>query len=405
MTNEQTLLLNLIAKSLSDSPENYPIDENLLSLVDWKVLVRESRVQSIMYQAFESAKDFKTFIPSDVFSVWQNASMTVLKSNFSVFNDQAELVEILGDDYPYIILKGQAAGYYYNNPELRAYGDVDFLVDEANILKLEALLIENGYEKVGPLHDNHVVFKKGSANLEMHFRVAGIPFGKIGEEVSEFLLSAISSKVKRECEFGDFYSPNDLYHGLILLLHMQHHHLSEGLGLRHLCDWAVFVKQTANEPFWENTLIPFLKKIGLFTYASAMTKTCSTYFGTPCKDYFENVSKELCKEIILDVFKGGTFGEKDENRSKSGMLISEHGKSGTKHSAIYNLAHGLHVAVITQNKIVKKVWILYPFIYCYRAFRFLILSALGKKPKLSKMAIEAKERKLIYDKLKVFDKE
>ena len=122
-----------------------------------------------------------------------------------------------------------------------------------------------------------------------------------------------------------------------------------------------------------------------------------------CPSFCEQVDDNLCKEIILDVFSGGNFGTKDVARKKSGMMISEHGKSGTKHGAIYNLAHGLHVAVITQTPIVKKVWILYPFIYVYRALRFLFLTIIGKRPKLSKMKEHANKRKSVYDKLKVFE--
>ena len=399
-SKEQILLLNLIKKSLN--PE-LQIDEELFQGIDWKVLVRESRVQSVMYQCFDVCKEYKGYIPSDVYAVWENASMLVLKSNLSVFNDQANLVSLLDGAYPYIILKGQSAGHYYINSELRAYGDVDFLVERKYIEELTKLLTDNGYEKVGLEHDNHVVFKKGTANLEMHFRVAGIPFGELGEKVERFLAPAIKTAVKRVCDFGEFNAPSDLYHGLILLLHMQHHMLSEGIGLRHLCDFAVYLKSTYNQSFWQETLIPFLKEIGLLNFTAVISKTCNVYFGTPIPNFLIEVDDSLCKEIVLDVFSGGTFGTKDEERKKSGMLISEHGKAGTKHGAIYNLAHGLHVAVITQNKIVKKVWILYPFIYCYRACRFLFLTLIGKKPKLSKMATKAKERKSVYEKLKVFE--
>ena len=105
LSKEQILLLNLIKKSLN--PE-LQIDEELFQGIDWKVLVRESRVQSVMYQCFDVCKEYKGYIPSDVYAVWENASMLVLNSNFSVFNDQANLVSLLGGVYSYIILKGQS---------------------------------------------------------------------------------------------------------------------------------------------------------------------------------------------------------------------------------------------------------------------------------------------------------
>ena len=104
---------------------------------------------------------------------------------------------------------------------------------------------------------------------------------------------------------------------------------------------------------------------------------------------------------MLDVLTGGNFGVKDSNRASSAMLISETGKAGTKHGAIYNLSHALHRAVLRQ-KCVQKFPPLYPFMYVYRALRFLFLSMIGKKPSLIKMAPEAEKRKAVYDKLEVF---
>ena len=87
------------------------------------------------------------------------------------------------------------------------------------------------------------------------------------------------------------------------------------------------------------------------------------------------------------------------------MLISERGKGGLKHGAMYNLAHSLHMAILRQYPIVKKVWLLYPVFYCYKAVRFLILSMFGKRPSLIKMAPEAEKRKSVYEKLQVFEVE
>ena len=54
---------------------------------------------------------------------------------------------------------------------------------------------------------------------------------------------------------------------------------------------------------------------------------------------------------------------------------------------------------------VKKVPILYPFIYIWKAIRFLFLSMIGKRPSLVKMAPEAKKRKSVYEKLAIFEAE
>ena len=301
-------------------------------------------------------------------------------------------------------MKGTAAAAYYPKPDLRALGDVDFLIDPTQQAELEKLFVDNGFKKDHEDHPNHIVLKKAGAHLEMHFDVAGVPFGWQGDEVRAFLKDCVYSPQMLQYDFCTFPAAEDAKNGFILLLHMEHHMLGDGLGLRHLCDWAAFVDRTNGQAFWSETLIPFLEKIGLFIYAQIMTKTAAKFLKIACPEWASDADDETCDEIIFDILMGGNFGRKDENRAKSGMLVSEQGKGGTKHGALYNLAHALHKAVLRQP-LIQKVPILYPFVYVYRACRFLFLSIIGKRPSLLKMAPEAEKRKSVYDKLKIFETE
>ena len=237
----------------------------------------------------------------------------------------------------------------------------------------------------------------------MHFEVAGVPYGKQGEEVKKFLAKAVFEPNIRSQDMGEFNAPTDLYHGLILLLHMQHHMLGEGLGLRHLCDWAVFVNATKDEPFWKNDLIPLLKKIGLFTYASVMTKTCAVYLKSECPDWASGVEDGVCQEVMQDVLALGNFGQNDIQRSKGGMLVSEHGKDGTKHGRLYYFFKILHDETVS-TKAVKACVILYPFAFICKVFWHLGRTISGKSKPLQVFS-EAEKRKKVYEKLKVFEVE
>lgn len=66
--------------------------------------------------------------------------------------------------------------------------------------------------------------------------------------------------------------PTDLHQAVILLLHTAHHLVSEGVGLRQLCDWACFVNKTQGEEFWHTKFIPLVKEIGMYNFASILTK-------------------------------------------------------------------------------------------------------------------------------------
>lgn len=404
LTKEQKILLDLTARSICKNASSIALSETEIEGADWEEIVKESIAQAVPLATFDAATIYKQCIPENIYAHWKNVAAGVLRTDFMVVQSQADLIELLDEKYPYIILKGLAAGAYYPNPEMRALGDVDFLIDPKQQKEIEELLLKAGYKKSHGDHPNHVVFRKPGAHLEMHFEVAGVPYGWQGEEVRAFLKDAVFNPQKRVQDMGEFNTPSDINHGLILLLHMQHHMLGEGFGLRHLSDWAVYVAKTYKESYWDETLIPFLKKIGLFTYTAIMTKTSAKYLQIPCPEWAVSADNETCDEIMRDILMGGNFGQKDENRAMSGALISDRGKDGTQHSVIYYLFQKVHKNVLAQ-RCVKKVSILYPFVYCWLILRYSFLMLLKKRTSIAQIIPEVQERRSVYKKLKIFEEE
>lgn len=402
LTTEQKIVLNLAAMSVADNPTALVLPEEELRGVNWVEVVDETIAQTIPLATYDVALPYKNYVPETEWSRWKNVSMGVLQSDFEVVSAQAELVELLNKKgLPYAIIKGTSAAAYYPEPERRALGDVDFLIDPDRQAEVENALVEAGYKKEGVPHISHVIFIKPNAHLEMHFQVAGIPNGELGVKVKEFLRPAVFSTVERSREFCMFHAPNDLYHGLIILLHMQHHNLNDGLGLRHLCDWAAYVERTQNESFWQERLLPFLKEIGLYKYAAVVTKISATYLKISCPDWAKAEDEELCAELLSDMFIGGNFGRKDNERARSGALIAQKGEK--KRGPIATLAYSLHKSILLRYPIVKKVWILYPFVYAWKVIRNVFLMLIGKRVSIGKMKPQAEKRQRIYDKLQVFE--
>lgn len=395
-TLEQKVLIELLAGEISGKSE---LCESELKAVDWAVALKEAKAQAVPLMAAEASVKYREYIPN--YKDWENIAATTHTLNVRTAYYEQQLNTLM-KGLPFVILKGMAAASYYPKPRERSLGDIDFLIDPSHREEIEDLLSKNGYQNWNKDHICHVVFKKGDAHLEMHFEIAGIPYGKAGETVREFMTGAVNHSVTSKFDGWSFPAPENIYHGLIILLHMQHHMLGEGLGLRHICDWACYLQQTQDKSFWSE-LINLFEKIGILTYAKVISKISSMYFHINCPEWAESADEELCRDVMNDVLTGGNFGRKDDLRAKSGMMISEHGKSGTSRGKLSNLFWTLHHSTPAMYPIVKKYPLLYPILDSYRALIYLVKTAKGERNSLTKLVPAANQRKSVYDRLHLFE--
>ncbi len=371
--------------------------------IDWRAVAKEAAQQAVSLLAFDSASKVVEHIPAEVYRQWTERAFAAMSVNARIDHIQHELTALLDrDHHPYVILKGAASAAYYPKAELRTQGDIDFLIDPAQSEAISALLQQNGYIAENIHSNHHTVFKKAGVVLEMHFREPAIPQGPIGDKIRAFLQDNIHKTQTLNNGTHDFYAPTDSRHGLILLLHSQHHMLSEGLGLRHLCDWACFVQKTATRPFWKE-LIPFIKEIGLFTYASVITQLCNTYFSTPLPDWAEINEQSLVANLMEDVLIGGNFGKKDRQRSRSGMMITYTGSNNTTHSRFYYLFRTLTNAIQATHPSVNSFPILYPVFAIKVIIQYTLKVARGERLPIGELANTANERRSVYHKLHIFE--
>ena len=153
-------------------------------------------------------------------------------------------------------------------------------------------------------------------------------------------------------------------------------------------------------------MIAFFKEIGIFVYVAAMTKTCALFLGSVCPKWCEDViSDGLCEKIINDIFSLGNFGVKDMGRSRSGSLISEHGKNGIENCAKSYLWRQFNMSIKIRHKSLKKCKLTYPVFFVYEFFRYFFDVMRGRRPRIKTMLSGAKERKEIYEKLHIFETE
>ena len=397
LSSEHQALFGLIKTALGRQDET-EYDNN----INWYEVRSESLKQSVFLIALDAVK--KSSLSDDVKAIWTYIEQRNVLKNIRSFYAISETDRFMRkNNFRYVILKGIAAAYYYPNYFLRMLGDVDFLIDSKYRGEVEKTLKSAGYRNLNIDNTCHSVFKKPGQNLEMHFDIPGIPYGIPGDYVREYISGVLDECIHFEVDGSVIEIPQPKYHALIILLHMEKHMLSEGIGLRHLMDFACFIDKTAGDRFWENNLLPILKRIGLYKYAQVMAKTGAMYFGTTCPDWAICADEELCDDIMQDILTGGNFGRKNSARSDSGIIISQGGKNGTKRSTICNLCHAFRSVVRVHFPIVKKNPLLYPIFDIATVFRWIWLVLTGKRHSLFVRFKYAGKRKSVYERLEIFE--
>lgn len=306
---------------------------------------------------------------------------------------------------PYVILKGCASGRYYDQPILRTYGDVDFYISRKDFEKADKLLTENGYQKEDTKDTKHWNYIRNNIEIEMHHRVNGIPDGEDGKKVEKYMKDLLETAIEIQTDSGAMMVPDDFHHGLIILLHKARHMTSSGMGVRHLCDWAVFVNKTSDK--FQEIFEECLKDIGMWKFAQIMTAVCTKYLGLPKQDWVGEFPEEFLEALMEDIMDSGNFGRKKDTNYEVVIManINEGGKIG-RNSALTELFKSFNSISYKICPLSKKIKIILPFIWFFIVFRYLfrVITGRRKKVKISTTVSNAGKRRDLYQQLEIFEK-
>lgn len=133
-----------------------------------------------------------------------------------------------------IVLKGFSVGAFYAEPDLRQPGDID-LFFHRDYERVVGIVQSRGIRvELNPSHDK---FWYRGILIELHSR----PFRPLCP-IPDLDLSPIW----QDTAVGKYRVLNVKANALLLLIHPAKHFMNEGLGLRQVCDWAVFLQHYGN---------------------------------------------------------------------------------------------------------------------------------------------------------------
>lgn len=211
---------------------------------------------------------------------WSGQMMAVERKNrqqFAVMNDMAEKWAEAGCRV--MIMKGQANGTMYPVPEHRSPGDIDCYLFENyatgnNVARKVGAKVDESWYK-------HSVIRYKGETFENHQFFVHTREGKRSKLLEKELEDALNVQEKEfpllNTELSILMPPVQ-WNAMFLTYHACAHFISEGLRLKQVLDWAMFLKTNQNGIDWQ-LLNEFCERHHLRRFMDAMTTIVVDYLG------------------------------------------------------------------------------------------------------------------------------
>lgn len=392
----QKTVLNLLSTALFQKPFCFSEE------IDWRNIYYECKAQSILALTFSVLP--KKNVPRDVFEVWENECRVSLSVSSKLSYAHTVIHKLMEESkIPYVILKGCVSAGYYDNPVLRTMGDVDFLVPEEQVRAVDKLLLSKSFNKKNNHQSVECAYEKDKLIYELHWDVIGIPNNSVGDIIHDYLSDIFEQSFLKKTELAEFYSPSPFHHGLIMLLHVARHMITGGVGLRHFCDWIMFVEKMGDD--FSFLFESKLKRVGLWRFAQLISQFCVLYLGADYNYWMGKLELDCLEKLKEDVFLGGNFGHKDLSRADESKFIT------SQKGGISNISN-IKQFFVSSNDIVRKHWrkvskvpIIYPVGWVFFGGRYALRVMVGKRKKINfhKLTQGAKKRKELYNHFALFE--
>lgn len=292
---------------------------------------------------------------------------------YKIMQEQQDLCQLLFDaGIPCAVVKGAAAASYYPQPGNRRMGDIDLLVNPADFDRA-CCLVSEGADYLGE-NFRHKEYKRNNVVVEVHRAFSTFRDPEKRDLFDQRVFGAIDASEAVSTDNYTFFRLPKIENGLTLLEHIDIH-LENGLGLRQIIDWMMFVDKELTDEVWHTEFAPFLQQLERETLAITVTRMCQMHLGLRTDiTWCSGADESLCHELMEYIFYQGNFGRK--NQSGSNRAASVISASGNLFSFFRILQHRG-----CQNwKALSRYPYLKPFAWLYQLIRYILHGLRAEHP-------------------------
>lgn len=206
-----------------------------------------------------------------------------------------------------MVLKGYACSLNWPIPEHRPCGDIDIWLFGQQKASDAALTKDLG-TKIDNSHHHHTIFKWMDFDVENHYDFIEVHHHSSGPSLEKILKEkGCDDSYYVELEGERVYIPSPDLHALFLIRHMAEHFVSTDITVRHLLDWAFFVKKYGVKIDWE-WLQKVLNQFGMMPLFNILNAICIEDLGFgadifPQTQFNSSLKERVLNEIVDSEFK------------------------------------------------------------------------------------------------------
>ena len=150
-----------------------------------------------------------------------------------------------------VFMKGQTVALRYPNPLHRTPGDIDFVVAPKDFDRTMDVMEKIGKVDHGLVHEHHGMAWVDGVTVEPHYKVHNYQRPSTDQAMQEMFSSVFPSGLS-SADIDGYAVPifPPTFESVFLISHMVNHVYEEGLGLRQVIDYAMFLHRCADKIDW-----------------------------------------------------------------------------------------------------------------------------------------------------------
>lgn len=276
-------------------------------------LASKQGVLGITFNAMHSVKGVDSDTAMDVLHVpeltylqWLGMAAKIQQLHANHETAISELAKFYSKaDISMMLLKGYGLSLNYPNPSFRPSGDIDiWLMGKQKAADI--FMAENaGITPAKSSH--HTMFKWMDCEVENHITILEYDTHKSNIKLDKELTRLANAGGEEIDVLGQrILLPSVAFNSFFILRHNAIHFAIEHITLRHLLDWATFVKKYSQDIKW-NDVFAFAKRSNTEVFLNCKNAICVQYLGFdknlfPVRTHYPELTKRIMADILQPEF-------------------------------------------------------------------------------------------------------